>query len=93
MRHPGHHAQRAGLLDRHRLLTRFYTSLDSQTLTIGGGAGKIRISSTGIEISYGQAVLKATSSQASIEYGNNAFVCSSGGASVIVNGSSQTFNP
>ena len=70
-----------------------YTSLDSQTLTIGGGAGKIRISSTGIEISYGQAVLKATSSQASIEYGNNAFVCSSGGASVIVNGRSQNFNP
>ena len=70
-----------------------YTPLDSQTLTIGGGAGKIMISSTGIEISYGQAVLKATSSQASIEYGDNAFVCSSGGASVIVNGRSQTFNP
>ena len=67
-----------------------YTHLDSQTLTVGGGSAKLRLTSTGLQLVYGNGHVDINSRYSAISFGSyNIMVDSTG---VHINGSNGATN-
>lgn len=67
-----------------------YTSLDSTTLTVGGGSGQLVINTTALQLIYGEAHVDLNSRYCALAFGSyNIMVNSSG---VHINGSKGATN-